>query len=110
MEGGKSIGYLPAIADGLPVNGPAVLEVRAQFAGPDNDAGGYWQGIWLTNAAAATGRNGFVVADDINVAARRDGQLDVMADLLDAHLDVDAVIGLLGGGTAPRPTIVAALH
>ncbi len=73
----------------------------------DNDD---FRRIWLTNAAAATGRNGFVVADDINVSARRDAQLDVMADLLDAHLDVDAVIGLLGGGTAPRPTIVAALH
>ncbi|MGB6205675.1 cobyric acid synthase [Mycobacterium sp.] len=81
--------------------------------------GTHWHGLfdndefrrsWLTNAAAATGRNGFVVADDINVPARRDAQLDVMADLLDAHLDVDAVIGLLGGGTAPCPTIVAALH
>jgi adenosylcobyric acid synthase len=33
-----------------------------------------------------------------------------MADLLDAHLDVDAVIGLLSGGPPPRPTVVAALR
>jgi adenosylcobyric acid synthase len=81
--------------------------------------GTHWHGLfdnddfrraWLTNAAAATGRDGFVVADDINVSARRDGQLDVMADLLDAHLDVEAVIGLLSGGPAPRPTVVAALR
>ena len=33
-----------------------------------------------------------------------------MADLLDTHLDVDAVIGLLDDGPPPRPTIVAALR
>jgi adenosylcobyric acid synthase len=81
--------------------------------------GTHWHGLfdnddfrrrWLTGVAAATGRDGFVVADDIDVSARRDGQLDVMADLLDAHLDVDAVIGLLSGGPPPRPTVVAALR
>ncbi len=81
--------------------------------------GTHWHGLfdnddfrrpWLTGVAAATGRDGFVVADDIDVSARRDAQLDVMADLLDAHLDVDAVIGLLDGGPPPRPTVVAALR
>jgi adenosylcobyric acid synthase len=33
-----------------------------------------------------------------------------MSDLLDAHLDVDAVIGLLYDGPPQRPTIVAALR
>jgi adenosylcobyric acid synthase len=51
-----------------------------------------------------------VVADGIDVAARRDAQLDLMADLLDAHLDVDAIIGLLDDGPPPRQTIVAALR
>jgi adenosylcobyric acid synthase len=73
----------------------------------DNDD---FRRLWLTTAAAATGRDGFVVAADVDVSARRDGQLDVMADLLDAHLDVDAVIGLLSGGPPPRPTVVAALR
>ncbi|HWF68383.1 MAG TPA: cobyric acid synthase, partial [Mycobacterium sp.] len=73
----------------------------------DNDD---FRRLWLTDAAAATGRDGFVVADDIDVSARRDGQLDVMADLLDAHTDVDAVIGLLSGGPPARPTVVAALR
>jgi adenosylcobyric acid synthase len=81
--------------------------------------GTHWHGLfdnddfrrrWLADAAAATGRHGFVVADDIDVSARRDGQLDVMADLLDTHADVDAVIDLLSDGTPPRPTVVAALH
>jgi adenosylcobyric acid synthase len=64
----------------------------------------------LSLVAAAAGREGFVVADGIDVAARRDAQLDVMADLLDAHLDVDAVIALLDDGPPSRPTIVAALR
>jgi adenosylcobyric acid synthase len=79
--------------------------------------GTHWHGLfdnddfrrrWLTDAAAAAGRDAFVVADDIDVSARRDSQLDVMADLLDAHLDVDAVIALLDDGPPSRPTVVAA--
>ena len=61
---------------------------------------------WLTDAAAAVGRAGFVVADDVDVAARRDAQLDLMADLLTAHLDIDAVIAVLENGPPQRPTIV----
>ena len=81
--------------------------------------GTHWHGLfdnddfrrqWLTTAAAAAGRDGFVVADDTDVAARRDAQLDLMADLLDAHLDVDAVTGLLDDGPPRRSTIVAALR
>jgi adenosylcobyric acid synthase len=33
-----------------------------------------------------------------------------MADLLDVHLDVDAVTGLLDDGPPSRPTIVTALR
>ena len=73
----------------------------------DNDA---FRRRWLADAAAAAGRHGFIVADDVDVAARRDGQLDLMADLLTAHLDVDAVIGLLDTGPPRRPTVVTALR
>jgi adenosylcobyric acid synthase len=81
--------------------------------------GTHWHGLfdnddfrrrWLTDAATAAGRNGFVVADDTNVTARRDAQLDLMADLLEAHLDVDAVTALLDDGPPARPTIVSALR
>jgi adenosylcobyric acid synthase len=81
--------------------------------------GTHWHGLldnddfrrrWLTDVASASGRHGFEVADNVDVAARRDAQLDVMADLLDIHLDVDAVTALLDDGPPRRPTIVATLH
>jgi adenosylcobyric acid synthase len=81
--------------------------------------GTHWHGLfdnddfrrrWLTDVASSSGRSGFAVADDVDVAARRDAQLDVMADLLDVHLDVDAVTALLDDGPPRRPTIVAALR
>jgi adenosylcobyric acid synthase len=72
----------------------------------DNDAFRRW---WLAEAAAAAGRRGFVVADDVDVGARRDAQLDLLADLLAAHLDVDGVMALLHGGPQPRPTVTSGL-
>jgi adenosylcobyric acid synthase len=73
----------------------------------DNDA---FRRDWLTVAASAAGRDGFVVADDIDVTARRDAQLDLMADLLLAHLDIDALIQILETGPPSRPAIVAGLQ
>ncbi|MBV9720695.1 MAG: cobyric acid synthase [Mycobacterium sp.] len=81
--------------------------------------GTHWHGLldnddfrreWLTAAAAAAGRDGFVVADGIDVAGRRDAQLNALADLLEAHLDIDAITALLDGGPPPRPTVVATLR
>jgi adenosylcobyric acid synthase len=73
----------------------------------DNDA---LRRAWLGEVAAAAGRDGFVVADDIDVTARRDAQLETMADLLMTHLDLDAVLALLEHGPPPRPTVTAALN
>jgi adenosylcobyric acid synthase len=64
---------------------------------------------WLTEIAAGAGRGGFVVADDIDVRGRRDAQLDLMADLLAAHLDLDAVMDLVAHGAPSRPTMSTAL-
>jgi adenosylcobyric acid synthase len=72
----------------------------------DNDA---FRREWLSEAAAAAGRPGFVVADDVDVAARRDVQVDLMAELLTTHTDVDAILGLLDGGPPKRPTLNSAL-
>ncbi len=81
--------------------------------------GTHWHGLldnddvrrrWLTEAAAAAGRHGFVVADDVDVCARRDAQLDLMADLMAAHTDIDAILGLLEAGPPRRPAIVSTLR
>jgi len=80
--------------------------------------GTHWHGLldndevrrqWLSASAVAAGRTGFVVADDVDVSARRDAQLDVMAGLLTAHLEVDAVFALLESGRPQRPEIVTGL-
>jgi adenosylcobyric acid synthase len=80
--------------------------------------GTHWHGLldnddfrraWLVRVADAAGRGGFVVGDT-NVAARRDAQLDLIADLLAAHLDVDAVLGLLDGPPPRRPRIASQLR
>jgi adenosylcobyric acid synthase len=76
--------------------------------------GTHWHGLldnndfrrqWLTEIATG----GFLVADDVDVGARRDAQLDLMADLLTAHLDIDAVVALLESGPPQRPTIVSSV-
>ena len=80
--------------------------------------GTHWHGLldnndarrqWLTAVAAAAGRSGFVVADDVDVGARRDAQLDLMADLITSHVDVDAVIDLLQHGPPELPSIATRL-
>ena len=77
--------------------------------------GTHWHGLldnntvrrqWLTEAADAAGRTGFEVAADTDVPARRDAQLDVIADLLTAHTDVDAMLNLLDHGAPRHPAIV----
>jgi adenosylcobyric acid synthase len=50
-----------------------------------------------------------VVAEDVDVTGRRDGQLDLMADMLAAHLDVDAVMELLERGAPRRPVVTTGL-
>src|SRR6185312_2866562 len=69
--------------------------------------GTHWHGLldnndfrrqWLTEIA----KPGFAVADHVDVAARRDAQLDLMADLLGAHIDMDAVLALLENGPPQR--------
>ena len=80
--------------------------------------GTHWHGLldndavrrtWLAEVAAGAGRSGFVVSDDVNVAALRDAQLDVMADLLAAHVDIGAVLGLVESGAPARPVIASSL-
>lgn len=80
--------------------------------------GTHWHGLldndrlrrgWLTEIAVSAGRSEFVVADDTDVRGRRDAQLDLMADLLAAHLDIGAVMDLVRHGAPSRPTMSTAL-
>jgi len=80
--------------------------------------GTHWHGLldnnevrreWLTAVAATAGRSGFVVAYDVDVGARRDAQLDLMADLITSHVDGDAVIDLLQHGPPELPSIATRL-
>ena len=86
----------------------------AQGYARDGVFGTHWHGLmdndtfrrqWLTTAAAASGRAGFEVAPDTSVPARREAQLDRIADLLSAHLDLDAVLALLEGRRSAAPVI-----
>jgi adenosylcobyric acid synthase len=81
--------------------------------------GTHWHGLfdndefrreWLTNAAFSAGRFGFRVAANVNVAQRRDAQLDRMADLLASHLDLEAIMALLDGPPPRRPTVNTGLR
>ncbi|OBI80955.1 cobyric acid synthase CobQ [Mycobacterium sp. E740] len=81
--------------------------------------GTHWHGVldndavrraWLAEIADAAGRSEFVVAEDVDVGARRDAQLDLMADLLTSHLDIDAVLTLLSDGAPGRPVVETGLR
>jgi adenosylcobyric acid synthase len=69
--------------------------------------GTHWHGLFDNDELR---RHGFIVADDVDVSARRDAQLDLMADLLAAHADVGALLGLLDTGPPERPAIVSTLR
>ncbi|MBP1158139.1 cobyric acid synthase [Rhodococcus sp. PvR099] len=71
--------------------------------------GTHWHGLlesdefrrgFLTRVAAVT-RRPFTVAPDTSVAAERTAQLDLLADLVERHLDVDAIEEIINCG-APR--------
>ncbi|BDT96814.1 cobyric acid synthase [Nocardia sputorum] len=61
---------------------------------------------WLRTVAEAAGRAGFVAADDVSVATVRAAQLDLLADLIEDHLDLAAFERLLtDGAPADLPSL-----
>ncbi|MFE3225003.1 cobyric acid synthase [Nocardia sp. NPDC059228] len=53
---------------------------------------------WLRVVAARAGRTDFVVSDTVSVAEVRSAQLDLLADLMEKHLDQDALEQLITAG------------
>lgn len=105
--------------DGIPVSGYEIHHGRvvrnsddplltAADGSPEGSVRGsvrgtHWHGLlesdayrrtFLTDIAGA----GFVVAPDTSVAAVRELQLDLLADLVEKYLDQDALEELIGGG------------
>jgi adenosylcobyric acid synthase len=60
----------------------------------------------LVEAARLAGRRGFVPAPDTRFTQARMAMLDLLGDLIESHVDTDALWGLIGSGVpAGRPTI-----
>ena len=77
--------------------------------------GTHWHGLldnddvrrdWLPRRGAATGSSSPTTS---TFPARRDAQLDLMADLLAGHTDTSAILGLLDTGPPSRQTVTTAL-
>ena len=60
---------------------------------------------WLTEAAALAGISGFR-AGGTSFAAARDARIDAIADALEQHVDVDAVLELIDRGAPPDLPVV----
>ncbi|MGC9668954.1 cobyric acid synthase [Planosporangium sp. 12N6] len=76
-----------------------------------NVFGTHWHGAFesdefrrafLSVAARRAGRHGFRVAPDTDFAALRERGLDVLGDLVEEHLDTDALWRLIETGAPPR--------
>ncbi|MFZ2511493.1 MAG: cobyric acid synthase [Gordonia sp. (in: high G+C Gram-positive bacteria)] len=64
---------------------------------------------FLTEVAAAAGKSGFTPVPGLSVGQVRESQLDVLGDLVDAHLDMSAVQRLLTEGPPQLPGILSLL-
>jgi len=69
--------------------------------------GTHWHGLlendgfrreFLRWAATTAGRDGFAVAPDFSFAAARAAQLDLLGDLVEQHIDTDALLALIERG------------
>ncbi|MFT3662736.1 MAG: cobyric acid synthase [Gordonia sp. (in: high G+C Gram-positive bacteria)] len=64
---------------------------------------------FLTEVAAAAGVRGFAPEPGLSVAAVREAQLDLLADLVDEHLDAAAVHRLITDGPPRLPSVLSSL-
>jgi adenosylcobyric acid synthase len=123
----KTLGRPSGTALGEPVSGYEIHHGVAAVGGgvtfldgceAGSVRGTSWHGIFendgfrrafLADLAARTGRS-FTVAADVSFAAVRERRYDVLADMIDEHLDTAALLALIGGGApAGLPTVVSSL-
>jgi adenosylcobyric acid synthase len=81
--------------------------------------GTHWHGLLendgfrralLARVAEQAGRQGFRAAPDTSFAAERAAQLDLLGDLVEAHLDTAAVEHVIGhGADADLPVVTSTL-
>jgi adenosylcobyric acid synthase len=107
-------GYVASRPDGLIplIHGPAG---EAEGAVRGNVFGTHWHGAFesdefrrafLVEAARLAGRHRFVVAPDTRYAALRERAVDVLADLVEEHLDTGALWRLIETGPPPSLPVV----
>jgi len=90
---------------------------RGEGAWAGSVFGTHWHGIFssdefrrrfLTEAARLAGRHGFRVAADTSFEAARNRTLDLLGDLVEEHLDTDALWRLIEQGAPPGlPTLLS---
>ncbi|MEQ3554401.1 cobyric acid synthase [Pseudonocardia nematodicida] len=117
----KHLGSPTGTAWGEPVTGYEIHHGRVvrsgdpsliEWEGSDRGhvLGTHWHGLaendgfrrlLLTRLAAQAGRTGFRVADDTSFAAERTRQVDLLADLVERHLDTSSLEQLIGHGVPP---------
>jgi adenosylcobyric acid synthase len=95
------------VSSGVPEPLLRYRDGRAEGAVAGAVSGTHWHGAFesdefrrrfLTEAARQAGRHGFAVAPDTRFAAVRERALDVLGDLVEQHLDTDALWRLIEDG------------
>jgi adenosylcobyric acid synthase len=126
----KHLGNPETRAWGEPVRGYEIHHGRVVRSGDPplldgegSDAGAvlgtHWHGVLendgfrralLRRVAEQAGRTGFVPAPDTSFAAHRTAQLDVLADLVETHIDVRALEHVINhGAPADLPVVTTGL-
>ncbi|MBN4926267.1 cobyric acid synthase [Hoyosella rhizosphaerae] len=81
--------------------------------------GTHWHGLlendefrrsFLTSIATLAGRDGFVPDASTCFERERDAQLDLIADAIESHLDMDALERIINGPTQSLPTVTSRLN
>ena len=97
------------VSSGTPAALMSVSDGSPEGAVVGNVSGTHWHGTFesdefrrrfLTEAARQAGRHGFTVAPDTRFASVRERALDVLGDLVEEHLDTEALWRLIEDGPA----------